>query len=163
MVDELGSETEFLQVFHNLLAAIEAVHAVVFANVRLQLFFHGIHVQMGIRREDVDGLEVIFLTQHVVVHIVRRRHFEATGTETDLYIAVFDDRNHTTYTRNDDMLTLEPLVLLLLGVDADGDITEDGFRTGGSDDGVLTRLLRYFVAQVIELIMLVVVDDLLVG
>ena len=94
---------------------------------------------------------------------MRRRHFKATGTETDLYVAILDNRDHTTDPRHDDVLALQPLVLLLFGVDTNGNIAEDGLRTGSSDDGIFARLFGYFIAQIIELIMLVVVDHLLIG
>ncbi len=162
-------EVKGLEVFHNLLAAIETVHAVVLAYVRLQLFLYRVHVQMSVRREDIDGLEVVFLSQRVVVHVVRRCHFEAAGTETDLYVAVFDDRDHASHARHDHVLAFEPLVLLFFRVDADGYITKDGLRTGGGDNcvvctgfGVGDTRLRYFVAQVVEFVMLVMIDHLLV-
>ena len=94
---------------------------------------------------------------------MRRRHFQTTGTETDLHVAVFDDRDDTSYTRYDDVLAFEPLVFLLFGVDTNGNIAKNGLRTGGSDDGIFARLFGYFIAQIIELIMLVVVDHLLIG
>ena len=61
------------------------------------------------------------------------------------------------------MLTFEPLVLFLFGVDTNGYIAEDGLRTRGSHDGVFAGLLGYFVAKGIEFVMLVVIDYLLVG
>ena len=157
VVFDLLHKVERLQVFDNLLAAVETVHAVVLAYVRLQLFLYRVHVQMRVRREDIDGLEVVFLPQHVVVHVMRRRHFQTTGTETYLYVTVLDDRDHTTDTRYDDVLAFEPLVLLLFGVDADRYIAEDGLRTGGSHYcvvctglGIDYTRLRHFVAQVVE-------------
>ena len=159
---DLLHESQRLQIFHDLLAAVEAVHAVVLTYVRLQLLFHRIHVQMRVRREDINGLQVIFLTERIVVHVVCRRHLQTTCTKADLHIPILDDRDHTTYTRYNHMLTLQPLVLLFLGVDAHCYIAEDRLRTRGSHDGVLTRFFRYFVAQVIELIMLVVINNLLI-
>ena len=61
------------------------------------------------------------------------------------------------------MLAFQPLVFLLLGVDTNGNIAEDGFRTGCSYDRILTRFFRYFVAQVVELVMLVMIDHLFIG
>ena len=110
---------------------------------------------------------------------MRRRHFQATGTETDLYVAILDNRDHTTDPRHDDVLAFEPLVLLLFGVDTNGNIAEDGLRTGGSDNAVIALFIlmyslslgegrgevffHYSVFQIIELVMLVVVDHLLIG
>ena len=157
------NEVERFEVFDDLLTAIETIHAVVLAYVRLEFRLDGVHVQMGIRREDVDSLEVVFLPQGIVVDVVCRRHFEAACSETNLHVAVFDDGDDTTDTRYDDVLAFEPLVLLLFGVDADRYIAEDGLRTGSCHDGIFARLFSYLVAQVIELVMLVVVDHLLVG
>ncbi len=142
----------------------------VLAYVGLELGLHGVHVEMGIGREDVNGLEVVFLSEGIVVDVVRRCYFEATCTEADLYITVLDDRNDASHTRHDDVLAFEPLVLFFLGVDANGYIAEDGLRTGGSHDGVVGSCLRvgdtrfrYFVAQIVELGVLVMIDDLLIG
>ena len=75
VVFDLLHETGSLQILNDLLAAFEAVHTVVLTYVGLQLFLDGIHVQMGVSSEDIDGLEVVFLTQGVVVHVMRRCHF----------------------------------------------------------------------------------------
>ncbi len=99
-----------------------------------------------------------------------RRYFQATRTETNLHIAVFDNRNNTPHARHDDMLAAQPLVFLLLWVDADCYITEDSLgASGGNDCVVRPRLwvrhtrLCHLVAQVVELAMLLVVDYLLVA
>ncbi len=163
-------QTECLQVFDNLLAAVETIHTVVLGNGRTELRLDGIHIQVRIGREDVDGAEVVFLPQCIVVDIVCRRYFQAARTETDLHIAVFDNRNNTPHARHDDMLAAQPLVLLLLWVDADCYIAEDSLGASGGNDGVVrprlgvchTRLC-HLVAQVVELAMLLVVDDLLIA
>ena len=61
------------------------------------------------------------------------------------------------------MFALQPLVLLLFGVDTNSDIAEDRLRTRGRHDGVLARFLSNRIAQVVEFVMLVVIDNLLVG
>ena len=96
---------------------------------------------MRVRREDIDGLEVVFLPQHVVVHVMRRRHFEATGTETYLYVAVFDDRNHTTDTRYDHFLTLQPCIRRIFRVDTNRYIAEYRLRTGGSHYTIIAFII----------------------
>ena len=156
-------KVQSLQVLYYLLAAVEAVHAVVLAYVGLQFLLNGVHVQVCVRREDIDGLQVVFLSQRIVVHVMRRRHLQTTRTETYLHIAVLDNRYHAPYTRYNHLLALQPLVLLFLRVDTNGDIAEDGLRTGGSHNGVLTRLFRYLITQVVEFRMLLVVDHLLVA
>ena len=163
VVFDFLDEVERLEIFDDGFAAIETIHAVVLAYVGLEFGFNGVHIEMCVRREDVDGLEVVFLTKRVVVDVMRRRHFEATCTETDFHITVFDNRDYTTDTRHDDVLAFEPLILLLFGVDADRNIAENGFRTRGCYYGIFARLFGYFVAQVVELVMLIVVDYFLVG
>ena len=160
---DLLHESERLQVFDDLFAAIETVHAVVLAYVRLEFRLDRVHIQVRVRREDINCLEVVFLSQRIVVHVVCGRHFEATGTETDLDVTILNDRNHTTHTRHDDVLTFEPLILFLLGVDANSNIAKNRLRTRGCHNRVLTRFLCYLITEIVELVMLVVVDDLLVG
>ncbi len=142
----------------------------VFSHVGTEFWLHGVHIEVGIRGEDVDGLEVVFLPESVVVHIMRGRYFQAARTETDFHITVFNNRDDAPYTRYDDVLAAQPLVLLLLWVDANGNIAEDSLGAGGSHYGIVGTCLgvhhtrfRHFVAQVVEFAVLVVVDHLLVA
>ncbi len=159
-----------MQVLDNLFAAVEAVHAVVFCHSRAELRLDGVHIEVGIGSEYINGLQVVFLPQCVVVHIVCGRYLQAARTEPNLHIAVFDNRDDTPYTRHDDMFATQPLIFLLFGVDADCNIAEYGLRTGGGHDGVVGSRFRigyarlcHLVAEIVELAMLLVVDNLLVA
>ena len=156
-------QVQGFQILYDLLAAFKAIHAVVLAYVGLQLLFNGVHIEVGIRREDINGAEVVFLPQGVVIDIVSRGNLQTAGTETDLYVAVFDDGYDATNARYNHMFALQPLVLLFLGVNADGYISEDSLRTRCGHHGIFAGLLDHLVTQVVELAVLVVVDDLLVA
>ena len=134
-----------LEVFGNLLAAVEAVHAVIFGYVAFDLRLDGIEVDMCVGREDVISLEIVLLTQGIVIHVVGRRNLEAACTESDFDIAVLDDGNLTAYERNAHMFAAKPLVLLLFGVDADRDIAEDGFGTRCCDNGITSGFLYHLI------------------
>ena len=70
------------QVFFYLFAHIKAVHSGI----------HGaVFVECAIGIENIDGRQVVFFSQHVVVYIVRWCHFQATRTEFHIHIFVLND------------------------------------------------------------------------
>ena len=81
------------------------------------------------------------LTQHIVVGIVRWSNLQTARTKLDIYITVFDNRNYATYQRNNHLLALQPLVLLVLRVDTHCGIAHDGLRTCGSNHSVVAFLV----------------------
>ena len=109
----------------------------------------GFLAQCAVGVEDVDSLQIVLLAQHVVIGVVSRSHFQASCTELDVYVAVLDDRYLATYERYDDLLSLEPSVLGILGVDTHGCVAHDGLGAGGGHYGVVTFLV--FVDDVVEL------------
>ena len=121
-------ETCFLQILCNLLAANHAVHS----DVEWGLLADG---AVGV--EDVNGLQVVCLTQHVVVGVVSRSDLQTARTELNVHIAVFYYRNHASHQRNNDLATLEPLVLRVFGIDTHSRIAHDGLRTCGCHNGIV--------------------------
>ena len=105
----------------------------------------------------------MLLPEHVVVHVVCRRYFQAARTEADFHITVFDDWYLATYNRYAHVLSAQPLVLFLFWVDADCNVAEDSFGTSGSHDRILAGLFNHFVLEVVELRVLVVIDHFLVA
>ena len=167
IVLHLFQQASFLQVDGDLLAHIHAVHS----HVEWTLVADG-----TIRVEDVDGLEVVGLTQCIVVYIVGRRHFQTACSEFDIHIAVLDNRNHTVHQWHDDFLATQPLILRVFGVDTHRRIAHDGLRTCGSNHCVVALLilvddifcalsylcaLCHIIFQIKQLALLVFVDDLL--
>ena len=67
---------------------------------------------------------------------MRRSYLQTTCTEFDIYIIVFDNRNHAVYQRNDHLLTPQMLVLRVVRIDTHGSIAHDRFRTGGCNNSV---------------------------
>ena len=116
-------QASFLQVFGNLLTTCKAIHS---------------YIQRTLLRdctvciENVDGLQIMGLTQHIVVGVVCRSYLQASRTKFDVYISVFDDWNHAIYQWHNHLLTLQPLVLGVFGIDTHGCIAHDGFRASGS-------------------------------
>ena len=148
-------KTGILQIFFDLLAHVEAVHADVKA---------GGFAQCAVVVKDVDRGEVVFFAQHVVVHVVGRSNLQATSTELDIDIVVFDDGDNAVYQWHDDLLTLQPFVLGVVGVDTHGGIAHDGFGTSSSHYGITSfGIALYHITQVVELAMLFLVDYLFVG
>ena len=172
VVLHLLHQAGLLQVGGNLFAHLHAIHA----------YIEACCLRNGaVRIEDVDGLQVVGLTEGVVVHVVGGSHLQATGTELHIHIAVFDDGDDATYQGYHHLMATQPLVLGVLGVDAHGRIAHDGFGTCGGHHGIVATVsilmehlallarrlygvdisVGHVVAQVEEVALLVAVDDLL--
>ena len=150
----LFQQTCIGQVLLNLLTHVEAVHAHIES---------GCLAQSTVVVEDVDRGQVVFLAQHVVVHIVSRCHLQTTCTELNIHVIILNDGDYTVYQRHDNLLPLQPLVLRVVGVDTHGRITHDCLRTGRSHDGIASfGITLHLVAQVVEFAVLLFVDNLLV-
>ncbi len=93
---------------------------------------------------------------------MRRSHFQTTCTEFDIYIIVFDNRNHTVYQRNDHLLTPQVLVLRVVRIDTHGSIAHDRFRTGGCHYGV-TILAFDFITEVKQFAMFFLINYFFIG
>ena len=156
-----------IQVFFNLRTYVETIHTYIQSCS---------FTQCTVVIENINRRKVVFFSQHVVVHVVCRSNFQTTSTEFNVYIAVFNNRNHTSYQRNDNFLTFQPLVLRVCRVDAHSCITHDGFRTSCSYYGITATLcvavydftfssgftahvvISYVITQVIQFAMLFFVD-----
>ncbi len=143
------------EVFHNLFAHVEAVHT----GVEAGGFRDGAVVV-----EDVDAGEVVFLAEHIVVNIVGRGDFQATGAEVHLHIFVHDDGYGAADHRHDDAFTFQPGVALVVGVYAHGRVAQNCFGTRRSHHDIAPfRVVLHAVAQVEELGFLLLVYNLLVA
>ena len=102
----------------------------------------------------------------VVVHVVRRGHLQAAGTEVHLHVIVLDHGDFAVDERNQDLLAAQPVVALVVRVHADGGVGHDGLRTGGGDHEELVRGIAVavgdVVAEVVEMALGVLVDDFVV-
>ena len=132
VVLHLLHQSSSLQVLGNLLTAGEAIHA----HIDGRLVADG---SVGV--EDVDGLQVVGLAQHIIVLIVGRCHLQTARSELDVHVAVFDDGNLAVHQWDDDLAAFQPLVLRILGVDAHGGIAHDGLRTRSGHDSVIAALV----------------------
>ena len=147
LIQQAGS----IQVFFNLFTNIKAIHT----DIKT-----GSLAQCTIIVEDIDAWQVILFTQHIVVHIMRRSYFQATCTELNIYIIIFDYRDHTIYQRNDYSLTFQPFILRVVRIDTHSGITHDRFRTGSSYHSIASfRITFHFIAQIIQFAMLFLVDN----
>ena len=147
-------QTGSSQVLLNLLAHIETVHTDIQA---------GSFTKRSVIIEDVDARQIVLLTQHVVVHIVGRSYLQTTGTELYIYVIVLDNRNNTSYQRNNHLLTLQPGILGVIRIDAHGCISHDGFRAGGSNHCITSfGVTFYHILQIVQLAVLFLIDYFLI-
>ena len=160
------------EVFFNLFAHVEAVHAYVQA---------GGFAQGAVVVEDVDARQVVLLAQHVVVHVVGRRHLQTARTELYVHVIILNDGDDTTYKGHDDFLTLQPLVLGVGRIDTHGRIAHDSLRAGRGNYGIATAfgiavnhftlgagfarhvVIGHIIFQIVELAVLFLINHFLVA
>ena len=149
----LLQKTGVTQVFLDLLADIETIHAHIQA---------GSLAQRTVIVKYIDRRQIIFLAQHIVVYIVCRGHFQTARTKLYIHVIILDHRNLTAYQRNDHFLSSQMLVLRVVRVDTHRRISHNRLRTGSGDNGV--SLLAYdLIAKIVQLTMLFLIDNLLIG
>ena len=164
-------QSSSLQVLLDLNTHIKAVHA----DIQTSSL-----AQRAIIVEDVDGLQLVLVTQHIVVHIVSRSHLQATRSELNIHIVILNHRNRAVHQRHHHLLAAQPSVLRIVRVDTHGSITHDGLRTSGSHNSIITLLILVYhltfstcrshlltfsktIFQIIQLRMLLLVNHLLVA
>ena len=142
------------KVFFDLLADIETIHTDIHA---------GSFAQCTVVVEDVDTGQIVLLTQHIVVHVVSRSHFQTTCTKFDVYIVVFNHGDCTVYQRNDYFLSFQPCILRVVRVDTHCRIAHDCFGTRSCHYCIATFCVTfYFVTEIIQFSVLFLVDNLFV-
>ncbi len=145
-------QTGFFEVFFYLFADGETIHT----GVTAAMFVEG-----SVGMEDIDGRQVIFFTQHIVVHIVGGRYFQAARSEFDIDIFVFDDRHRAAGQRDDQFLPFQMGVFRIIRINAHRRIAENRFRARSGDHRVIIRSL-FFIPQVIQFSVYLFMDHLLV-
>ena len=144
-----------LQVQADLLAGLEAVHAVVPGT--------GVGDVTGLV-DDLGHLEVVAAPHLEVVRVVRRGDLHHAGAELRVNVVVGDDGHRLAFDEGVRQFgTDEVGVTLVLGVHGDGDVAQHGLHSGGGDVRVRALSVDVPVAQGDQLTLVVGVDDLDVG
>ncbi|MNE48163.1 hypothetical protein D3C80_1426100 [compost metagenome] len=86
-------------------------------------------IQACIFVENINYFKIVFVSQSFIVHIVRRSYFQATGSEFNIYIFVFNNRNHSSCNWNDRFFAFQMRETLVIWIDTDGSIPKNSFRT----------------------------------
>ena len=76
-------------------------------------------------------------TNLIVMGVVGGSHLEAACSEVHLDIAVFDDGNLPADQRDKHLLSLEPMITFIGGVDADRRVGHNRLRTSRGYDQIL--------------------------
>ena len=77
-----------LEVEFDLLTYVKAIHTSVSSPV---------FVERTIVMEDIDGLQLVLLSEHIVIDVVRRGDLQTACTELDIDVLVFDDGDSAPY------------------------------------------------------------------
>ena len=157
VVFHLHQVAGFLQHLHDLLAGDETV----LADEDLRVL-----VQLAVVVDDLEDRQVVAQADLIVVHVVRRGHLQAAGTEVHLHVIVLDHGDFPVDQRDQDLLAAQPVMALVVRVHADGGVGHDGFRTGRRDHEELVRGIAVAVGnvitEVVEMALGVLVDDFVV-
>ena len=141
------------QILLDLLTNHKAVHTYVHTHLV---------VQRTVVVEDVDGLQTILLAEHIVVHVVCGSNLQCTRTELDIDIRIADNGNRATNQRhNHTCIGGQPRVTLVIGINTQSSITQNGLGAGCSHDDRAISTLN-LITQVVELTVRLLVDHLLV-
>ena len=150
----LFEQSGSIEIFLYLLADIKTIHTDIQA---------GSFAQCSVIIENIDARQIVLFTQHIVVHIVGRSYLQTTGTEFDIHIIIFNNRNHTVYQWHNHLLTFQPGIFRIVRIDTHSRITHNRFRTSGSHHGITSfRITFYFITQVIKFSMFFFIDYLFV-
>ena len=124
MVYHLHQQTLLLQFLYHDLAGLVAIHACVLAAVL---------IDGCIVVQNIDLRQVMTLSYLEIVGVMCRGNLYYAGTKLLIYISVCDNRNFTTYQRQDHGLTYDIFIPLVIRVYCQGAVAKQGFRSGGSD------------------------------
>ncbi len=165
-------KTGFFQIFGNGLTAVETVHA----DIHSRDFGNS-----AVLVEYVYRIEIMALSQHIVVLVVCRGHLQAAGAELYVDIAIFDYRHHAADKRHHHFFTLEPCILRVFGVYAHGSVAHYSFGAGSSHDGIAASgrigvyhlllgscgsahiIICHIIAQIIQLRLLLLEEHFVVA
>ena len=159
------------QVLFNLLAHVKTIHTYVdactFGNRPIVI-------------KNVNALQVVFFTQHIVIYVMGRSHLQASCAKLHVNVFILNDRNNAIHQRHDDFLAAQPVSLRVVRINAHGRVSHDGLRTRCSYHCIAAALrvamyhffliacfaahviISHIVLKVIELAMFFFVDYLLI-
>ena len=125
-------ESSLLEVFLYLLAHVHTVHAHIHS---CGLAYCAVIV------EYVDGLEVVFQSEGMVVDIVGRSHFQTARTKLYVNVTVFNYRYFSSHQRHYHVLSFEPCVFLIVWIYTHCRVTHDCFRARCGNHSVVAFLV----------------------
>ena len=120
-------------------------------------------VQRAVGVENVDGLQVVFLAQIIVVDVVRRGHFQAARSEFAVHVLVEDDRHLPIGHGHPGAFAVKVGEALVFGVDANRRVAHNGLRAGGRDGQVFAVGIHDFIPDVVKLSVLFGMDDFFIA
>ena len=117
---------------------------------------------MAVVGDDADNIKVMAQADLKVIGVVRRGHFDRTGTEADLAVFIAHNGNLAVHDGQNAGLADEVLELFVVRVDGHAGVAHHGFRAGrGNDD--IAGAVRERIPDIPEMAGLVNVFDFRVG
>ena len=143
VVVDFLDQTQRLEIGHNLLARLKAIHALISRRNRV--------VQRTIGVQDVDHFQIVALADFKVIEVVRRGDLDRTRARLRVSIVVANDRDHTTDERQFDVLANQILITLIRRINRNTRIAQHGLRPRGGHNDKAAGFARDGIAEVPEI------------
>ena len=128
VVFDFLEQTQRFEFGNNCFACVEAVHAAI--------FFGHVVVERGIVGQNVVYRQVMTFANVIVIEIVRWRNLYATRTKLRIDVIICNNRNTSTYDWQDNFLSDQVFVTLVVRVHGNRAIAKHGFRASCCNDKV---------------------------
>ena len=149
----LDEEAALLQVGHDGLAALKAVHSLVTREgVHRAIVVHHVHLR-----------QVVTLADGEVVGVVRGGDLHHARAELLLHVIIEDDGDFFAHQRQDDGLALEVRVAFVRGVHGHRRVAGEGLGAGGGDGDELALAPCHGIAHIPQIAVVRLVLHLVVG
>ncbi len=103
----------------------------------------GFLVHISVVVNDLDKFDAVRMSQVPVVGVVARRDFQRSRSEFLVDITVGNNGHGAVHNGHNDFFADKMLVAFIVGVHANGGVSEYGFRTGCGDDNGAGAVLKH--------------------
>ena len=98
----------------------------------------------------------------MVVDVVRWSNLQASRSKLNVHVIVFNHGYFAAHQRHDNMLSFEPSVLWVVGIDAHGGVAHDCFGASGGNHGIFPWFFGHHIFKVEQLRVLFLIHHLFV-
>ena len=107
----------------------------------------GVCQHFSFQIEHINQVRVVAFADFVVVEVMRRCDFHATGAEVFFNVFVGNHGDGTAGQRQNQFLSNQMGITFVLGIDGNGHVAQQRFGTGGGDDDGFGGIVRQRIAD----------------